>query len=219
MEPAGVLKNSVWAVHLFALLIHVCVGFKADAEPVKVTVYLETLCPDSMIFVKHQLAPAWENLREIMHVDFNAYGFVLETPLSEGYEFSCQHGADECKGNMIIECARKYADNLDAFVDFDVCFMSSSYPPNEGEICADNVGVAWSPIDICSKSVEGQQLLHESGVRQNSLVPVPNYMPWIIINDVFSQEYLDEAQSDLIGLVCRVYEGTLPPICQSSSHF
>ncbi|XP_064095771.1 gamma-interferon-inducible lysosomal thiol reductase-like [Macrobrachium nipponense] len=149
-----------------------------------------------------------------MLVDFNAYGNVEETPVGEGYEFSCQHGSEECHGNMVVECARKYIDNPDTFVDFSICLMSSIFPPVVGEICAAHVGVAWSPIDACAGSVEGQQLLHESGVRQNSLDPVPDYIPWIIINDVFTQEHLDEAQTDLTGLVCRTYQGTPPPICQ-----
>lgn len=50
--------------------------------------------------------------------------------------------------------------------------------------CAEVVGVEWAPIEKCTESVEGEQLLHQAGLEQAALVPKPNYMPWIFLNDV-----------------------------------
>lgn len=48
-----------------------------EADPVRVMVYLETLCPDSINFVVNQLVPARDCLTDIMAVNITAYGFAL----------------------------------------------------------------------------------------------------------------------------------------------
>lgn len=47
---------------------------QAAAEPVKVSVYYETLCPDSRNFFIGQLYPVYQDLKDIMALDVNAYG-------------------------------------------------------------------------------------------------------------------------------------------------
>ena len=42
--------------------------------PVLVTVYYESLCGDSIAFIKNQLHPTYNELSEIMIADLNAYG-------------------------------------------------------------------------------------------------------------------------------------------------
>lgn len=44
------------------------------ANPVTVSVYYESLCPDSRRFVVTQLYPVWQDLKEIMLLDVNSYG-------------------------------------------------------------------------------------------------------------------------------------------------
>ncbi|XP_047478942.1 gamma-interferon-inducible lysosomal thiol reductase-like [Penaeus chinensis] len=187
-----------------------------EADPVRVMVYLETLCPDSINFVVNQLVPARDSLTDIMAVNITAYGFASDQPSGDGYVFECQHGPGECKGNMIVVCAKKYLDH-ETYVDFTLCLMSGFYPPIEGEKCAERVEVEWQPIDNCSQSVEGEQLLHEAGLEQGLLDPRPDWMPWIILNDVFTQENQHDAQEDLIDLVCRSYQGEKPEACPAET--
>lgn len=47
---------------------------QAAAEPVKVSVYYETLCSDSRNFFIGQLYPVYQDLKDIMALDVNAYG-------------------------------------------------------------------------------------------------------------------------------------------------
>ncbi|KAG7167879.1 GILT-like 2, partial [Homarus americanus] len=162
-----------------------------------------------------QLTAAVSAIEEIMTVELTAYGFATATPSGDGYKFECQHGADECYGNKIVACTKKYITSEKTFLDFTLCLMDEgSYPPINGKMCAEKMGFKWDPIKECVDSVEGQQLLYQEGVKQNRLSPAVDYIPWIIINDVFSRANLDEAQVDLIGLVCNTYTGTPPNGCK-----
>ncbi|KAK8728670.1 hypothetical protein OTU49_009085, partial [Cherax quadricarinatus] len=135
------------------------------------------------------------------------------TPSEDGYTFECQHGANECHGNLVVSCAKSIIVEHNTFVDFTICLMTGESPPDEGERCAQEVGVEWDPINQCAESVDGELLLYEQGQKQEALDPVPDWMPWIIINDEFTEDNLVEAQVDLLNLVCRVYEGSPPPGC------
>ena len=50
-----------------------------------------------------QLWKAFQTIPEIMNISFVPYGNARETyrPETKLYQFYCQHGADECYGNLI----------------------------------------------------------------------------------------------------------------------
>lgn len=51
--------------------------------------------------------------------------------------------------------------------------------------CAQEAGITnYNDIETCTTSVEGQQLLHEVGLIQQTLDPQIYYVPWILVNDV-----------------------------------
>ncbi|XP_068211172.1 gamma-interferon-inducible lysosomal thiol reductase-like [Palaemon carinicauda] len=185
----------------------------AEADPVKVGVYDEAFCPACRNFVETQLGPTYDQLKDIMDVHLNAYGWARDWPDGEGYIFDCQHGPEECDGNQILGCADKYVTDPDLQVAFFTCFMSQSYrvkrPWDDGEKCAGELGLDWETIKTCASSVEGQILHHEAGVEFNSLDPMPIGVPHITINGMGS----DAAYYDLKGEVCNAYTGTKPPAC------
>ncbi|XP_069956198.1 gamma-interferon-inducible lysosomal thiol reductase [Cherax quadricarinatus] len=102
--------------------------------PVKVSVYYETLCPDSQRFITNQLYPVWLNLMDIMEIDINAYGKANDTEVDDGYVFECQHGPDECEGNIMMACAREYIEEDEFFMTFLNCIMSEFEGASAGEL-------------------------------------------------------------------------------------
>ncbi|RXG73040.1 Gamma-interferon-inducible-lysosomal thiol reductase [Armadillidium vulgare] len=187
------------------------------ADPVKVTVFYESLCPYSIEFFVDQLTPTYKELSEIMVVETNAYGHETEVarPSGDGYEFVCQHGSDECYGNKILACGQKYLTDHEVFLDFNFCVMGASYPPSSAVNCSELVKISPDVITGCANSTEGENLLHEVGVYQGQQDPAVEYVPWVIINDIYSRITDTEARSNLKSLVCRTYEGELPEECNT----
>ncbi len=84
-----------------------------SASPVQVNLYYETLCPYCKTFVINQLAPVDAKLKKtgIMSLSMFPYGnarYVVHNS-TQDVTFTCQHGVEECKGNMIL--VRKWINN------------------------------------------------------------------------------------------------------------
>jgi len=185
-----------------------------DAPKVQYVAVIESLCPYCRDFMVDQLDPTWKELRDIMHVDIIPYGNAYDTPNGDGYTFTCQHGDNECRGNMLMACARKHIPCRCAYVDYALCVMTSAYPPDaEAECAAQFPDIDNAAIAACTSSVEGEQALHDMGVLQDSLQPTPNYVPWIIVEGEHTDALQGMAQGDLKGLTCDLYTGEKPAAC------
>ncbi|XP_071536815.1 gamma-interferon-inducible lysosomal thiol reductase-like [Panulirus ornatus] len=195
------------------LLACLTVALTQEAPPVKIHLYYESLCPYSIDFVINQLYPTWTILRDIMQVELFPFGNASYEPDGEGWKFKCQHGEGECHGNMILACAKDHFKDINLEMEFVNCLLSSDYPPNAGATCAASVGADWGPLDQCVNSLEGQNLLHDVALQQEQLDPPLYFVPWIIVNDVFSEEQVAECQTDLKKVVCELYTGPPPEPC------
>ena len=67
------------------------------------SLYYETLCPYCRQFFTEQLAKAYQTIPDIINITIVPYGNAHETydSSSQMYQFTCQHGSDECVGNLI----------------------------------------------------------------------------------------------------------------------
>uniref|UniRef100_A0A2P2I703 Gamma-interferon-inducible lysosomal thiol reductase-like n=1 Tax=Hirondellea gigas TaxID=1518452 RepID=A0A2P2I703_9CRUS len=185
---------------------------RTEADPVRLDVYYESLCPDSIAFVKNQLAVVYPQLKEILVVDIFPYGNAKNVDNGQGgYLFVCQHGPDECAGNMMLACAKNYISDGDLYVEFNICVMSARDPPTAGELCAEELNIAYESIAECSTSTEGEQLLHEVGVLTHALVPEVTYIPWMVVNDEHTYAIQNGAEYDLLEFVCTEYQGVSKP--------
>jgi interferon gamma-inducible protein 30 len=72
-------------------------------DKVNFTLYYETLCPDCRQFMSSQLWPAYQSILDIVNITLVPYGNAHETyqPATQLYTFVCQHGDQECLGNII----------------------------------------------------------------------------------------------------------------------
>ena len=95
----------------------------AEGQTVKLSVHYESLCPDSIRFITTQLYPSWQHFGEnILHLDLNPFGkanvryleinvflyrylkYVQFSDSGSSWDFSCQHGPEECRGNKVQAC-------------------------------------------------------------------------------------------------------------------
>ncbi|KAI1285042.1 Gamma-interferon-inducible lysosomal thiol reductase [Halotydeus destructor] len=199
-------------LRLIAVLL--CLGSVLSVvsdEKVKVSVYYETLCSDSKQFITRQLFPVYQNLSQIMDFELIVYGNANYTVLSNGtINFNCQHGPRECYANLVQGCAIKNGD-IDAILPFINCAELGRHPDTELQKCALESGLSWQKLTACSSSAEGQQILAQNGRRTDALEPRHNFIPWIIINDVYSKVNQHMALVNLKKLVCSTFKGKNKP--------
>lgn len=183
------------------------------------SVYYETLCPDSIRFITTQLFPTFVNFggfdNEYFNIDFVPYGKANTTEGPNGtYSFVCQHGNAECEGNKMHACALKYLPAASA-ASFINCSMSASIPPAAGPYCAEKLGLDYTRVESCIVE-DGPALLAANGNRTHSLDPALYYVPWILYNGVFSESDLADSQSNFTDLICTKLGSNGPTQCNNT---
>ncbi|GAB6022282.1 hypothetical protein CHUAL_006408 [Chamberlinius hualienensis] len=203
-------KLSAIVLALSALL-----GAALGQDPVKVEVYYESKCPDSRAFISAQLWPTYQIIPELFTVTWVPFGKANFTSnsTSSSYDFVCQHGPEECYGNEIHSCAVTYYPDNAINVNFIGCSMSAQNPVTACQGCAMQYGLEWDLLYDCANAAQGSDLLHDNGLLTQSLQPPLTYVPWIVINDVYSDANEQQAQTDFKSLICQTYTGPLPPAC------
>lgn len=165
----------------------------------------------------------------IMKFSSFPYGNANEKQNADGtWSFTCQHGENECIGNMYEACAiEHYGGNGQVGVpkwwNFFYCMELSGNAAVESVAsnCAVKGGLDWSvigPSGNCSGSspqtgttTDGNPLMHSIAVATNNLNPPHTFTPWVVLNG----KPLSSAQLDLSlnTLVCNAYTGTKPSCC------
>jgi len=191
------------------------------AEPVKVDLYYESLCPGCRYFFETQLYPAFYKFRGlgVLNVGLFPYGNAKEEQKSDGsWKFTCQHGKKECTGNIIEACIMSYLDNdSDKYIPVINCMEGSENPIKSSRGClaalADMNKSTINKIHKCAKGKEGNSLMHQIGLATESLQPAHKYVPWIVVNGVHNDTLQKQAQTDLTSLVCNLFQGSKPYVC------
>lgn len=189
----------------------------SGAKLVDFTLYLESLCPDCKNFVNNQLWPAFKAVGSLMNLALVPYGNAMEKQHGDRWLFECQHGKEECYGNLIETCAIHYHPNSTVYFPFIYCIESSaSLPRNVAPECASKFGFDYSQIQSCVEGPLGNKLEHEMALKTNALQPPHTFVPWVTLNGVHTEKIQNEAQDDLVKLICETYQGSPKP--QACSH-
>lgn len=183
-------------------------GYSQAKEKVKLDVYYETNCPDSMDFITKQLSPTYEKMSDIMEVNLIPFGKAVEQVHRDGSRvFYCHHGPPECFGNTIQACAIKLHPDTKTHLSYINCMESYFTPSRAGTMCARRSSVDYSSILNCANGPDGNEYMHEMAAATRSLNPPLNFVPWIVVNDVFSDAVQRQALDDLAGVICTFYKG------------
>merc|ERR1712098_799034 len=198
---------------LFSTLLYFTCGKQVGKaeKSVKISVYYESLCPDSQRFVNNQLYPNWLKFKDELNISIKPFGKANFTENDQSWDFTCQHGPNECWGNKVQACALKKIPDTESIVPLINCLMMStiSLGPEAATVsCMLELGLSSpTPAELleCSQGQEGSSLLHDLGVETHSLQPPLNFVPWILFNDEFNEDDWQSALEDLGKLLCDKY--------------
>ncbi|NXR12774.1 GILT reductase, partial [Semnornis frantzii] len=205
------------------------------APPVEVTLFYESLCPACRWFLVQQLFTTWLLLpAEALSITLVPYGnaevgagpaqcrgcspwccqacsdwlFAQERNVSGKWQFQCQHGPEECLGNMIETCLMHEAKNFSSYFPVIFCLESGSSVTKNLEACLQ----VYAPqldlgrIAACVQGDMGAALMHHNAQLTQALDPPHQYVPWVVINGKHTDELQEQAQTSLLGLICRLYQ-------------
>lgn len=178
----------------FLLLLPVTFSFNID-------LYYESLCPDSTRFISDQIPEMWEALGEEITLNLIPYGFAKTTQTTDGWEFQCQHGPRECKGNIIQACTDYVMRGRHLTVPLITCMMSSDSPDQAGPQCFTMYEAEYGEVEECISNGLGDGMHYINGIKTR-LANVTN-VPWLDIEGHHMAEYWDIEKVGLLYYLCE----------------
>ncbi|KAK3801611.1 hypothetical protein RRG08_011488 [Elysia crispata] len=160
-----------------------------------------------------QLGPTWEKVKltNLMTVDLLPYGNSRESQAESKWTFECQHGVNECWGNLLETCVIHYYPNTTQHLDIIRCIeedfvitMGYSWKDTLSK-CSQSHGVDISKITACTEGKEGNSLEHIVA----TFTGAHDYVPWVLIDG----KHDADAEKNLLTQVCKAYKGTPPRVC------
>ncbi|XP_054290727.1 GILT-like protein 1 [Macrosteles quadrilineatus] len=206
----------------YIVLLAVWATIATAQEKVKVSVYFESYCPDSVKFLTKQLYPVFAGpLGQYLNLTLVPYGKATTTREDSNVTFVCHHGEKECKGNKVIACVLdesiSFADQF-KFINCTSSIIASNpkkedYPVNE---CVSG-SLTVEKVSGCAAGQEGSKLLDMYGNMTTAMFPnnLQN-VPTIVFGDKFVKADHDAAVSDFRKALCSKIPGTKPAECSKN---
>ena len=72
--------------------------------------------------------------------------------------------------------------------------------------CSKSLNISMNNVDKCMTSGLGNLIQHNNGVLTDQLSPPHQYVPWITLNGVHTDDIENKALDDLVGLICDTYK-------------
>lgn len=91
----------------------------------QISLYYESICPDSRIFFLKHLYPTYKKLNRYMDVELVPFGKAnVSYPRHDNKpEFFCHHGPRECYGNRVQACVIEMLKNTDLSIEYVHCMF------------------------------------------------------------------------------------------------
>jgi len=110
-------------------------------KPRVVQIFYESLCPDSARLISDRSTGLWSsynNMKDTWRFDLYPFGNAAR---DHWKNVKCQHGREECKGNLVHQCALKVLNTSQSFALID-CFMGTVHATLQAQNATANGGLA-----------------------------------------------------------------------------
>ncbi|GIY59768.1 gamma-interferon-inducible lysosomal thiol reductase [Caerostris extrusa] len=186
--------------------------FLQGESTVQLDVYYESKCPDSDSFFHSQLKPTYEKLSSYLKVNLVPYGNAHHRGQHDEYTFTCQHGPDECYGNMVQTCYIELVNNTESQIKFINCAFDNHYQSKSLEKCIGDLDLR-RQVKKCVTSPMGKNLEYQMAKKTESLNPAQSFIPWVTINGQGSNDINNKAIADLMTVICNEIADEKPEAC------
>lgn len=177
-----------------------------DCKKLKIDVFVESLCPYCNNFIKNSFKKFTENknFQNLADIKFYSYGNAAEELKGETYTFKCQHGENECYGNILQNCAQKHLKQEKFFASL-ICIEENLHAlKKDFDKLADKCILdedLLKETKECLKGKEGNELHH---LAAKETPANKQYVPWIVVEGEHKDFVENEILSDLNVYLCNL---------------
>ena len=158
----------------------------------KIQVYIESLCPDCVNFIMKSFKEFHEKVQKpnLAEIEFIPFGNANESynTTTKKYDFSCQHGENECYGNLVETCAIQIQGRIKSYETI-ICIESNIEKfkldfDDTLEFCLTSDQITLQNIKDCIKSDMGNFYEHQMAQKTAE----HKWVPWIVVNGIHDVE-------------------------------
>ena len=173
----------------------------------KIQVYIESLCPDCVNFITKSFKDFYEKVKKpnLLDIEFIPFGNAKEVYniSTKKYDFTCQHGENECYGNLVETCAIQILGRVKSY-SVIICIESNiaKYDKNFDntlEYCLSNDENILKEIKDCVSSDMGNFYQHQMAQKTDAN---HKWVPWITVDGYHDENVENEIIGSLIDYIC-----------------
>ena len=72
--------------------------------------------------------------------------------------------------------------------------------------CQSKLNLNFTLVQNCMNSRLGNLLQHDNAALTEQLTPAHEYVPWVTLNGVHTEDIQNQAQDNLVELICKTYK-------------
>ena len=172
----------------------------------KITIYMESLCPYCIQFITTSIKEFYTKVTKpnLAYIEIIPYGNAKEVydSSTNKYSFTCQHGDNECYGNLISTCSLNVLGRINGQLNI-ICLLENIYNFNRNfdltlEYCLSSQPDILQEIKDCVKSDIGNIYQHQMAQKTGDHLGVP----WILVDGVYDDDTTDQIWTSLIDYLC-----------------
>jgi len=156
----------------------------------------------------------------MVNITIYPYGNANERESGGEWEFTCQHGADECDGNMVETCFINLVNfDQDQYMDFIIAYEAElkrssrdPYGTAQTMLSSNTYNVTWSALSDCigtsgaKGGKTGNAFEHQMALWTNAANH--QYTPWITLQGKHTDAIQNDCSASTLQCTCAVYQGT-----------
>ena len=178
----------------YILLFYLLLVSNVSSQKVatNITVYFESLCPYSIYFITTSIKEFYSKVKKIdaANIELIPFGNGRETydPTTKKYNFDCQHGENECYGNLVSTCILNVLGRIEGQLNI-ICLYENIYLHDKNfdetlEYCMSSQPELLKEVQDCVKSDMGNIYQHQMAQKTGDHL----YVPWILVDGVYDEE-------------------------------
>jgi len=208
---------------LIAICVLLCCSSYLDAHHVRnrMSIYYESICPDSRRFMLQQVIPLFDKFDQFVDLELIAFGNanVSYPNFDNKPYFQCQHGPDECYGNKAHSCVIELTRNTRSTLQYIKCM----FEPDDWKMtrtvamrCANRLSIEWDRLRDCIDGTQGDRIMIANSHKTFNLIPGHKSVPWIVIDGKHDDVMQSRGEDNLLKYLCETFHDHEPRLSQCS---